>query len=544
MSLSRSAPLALYLIVALLITSSVALGCESTQLDGWPNADLTAHLNQWGLLMMAARNTEPGCGEDAATKTEHMLGQIGSTFWQQPGAGYFVTLVMVTGLELGGRNLLTPALDQKLYWVGQYFTPVTGFGGTCGWVNGNWQSGNTCMDDYVGIASGYGWLTAYYRFSGRYYDRMNGATVNYLHYALRTYDSICISNPALPDDPYFGVCNGQVSNLGNPDTPGYSILSFNHGDQAPAYGIGMMTSFAAATLGLEVASLRIWGWTQFSADERKIAEYLFREGQDKTEQNNSLPDFLSSGCYSLLPTRGASVPCWDFGQWGYGDHYRAWFFPVQIFYQHFGFTAGDSNPSLYHFDNWEATDNVFQPTVLNTPWGAARKETYKTLAHDWFLNGHPTLTAGHEYVMGVQTAPYVYVYLTAPGGGGPGSVVNATGTDYNDYQSKLTLVDLNGGLLVSGDPVALRTSNGYYVCAEGGGGGQVVADRTQAQQWETFTIRKTAGTPGTIISSTDQITLQTYYGYYISAVNDGGSSVNAAATTVGANETWVFAKNQ
>ena len=541
---SRLGLVILSVLVTSMIFSSSVLGCESTGLSRYPDPDLTVYLNQWGMLMMAARNPEPGCAEDAREKAGTYIAFTPVSFWQQPNAGYYVTLAMATGLEIGGRDLMTPLLDQHLYDVGQQFQPVIGFGGTCGWVNGNWQNGNTCMDDYVGIASAYGWITAYYRFSGRYWDRMNGAANNYLHFALHTYDSICISNPSEPLDPYFGICNGQVSNLGNPETPGYSIISLNHGNQAPPYGIGMMTSFAAATLGLEVAQMRIWGWTQFSADERKIAEYLFREGQATTQQYNTLPDFLSSGCYSVS-NPGTSVPCWDYGQFGNGgNHYRAWFFPVQLFYQHFGFTAGDPDPALYHFNNWEDVDNVFviNASALNTQWGAGRKETYKTLARDWFIS-RPNLTAGHEYLMAVQTAPYVYVYMRASNCGGPGSVVDATATDYNAPEARMTLVDLNGGLLLSGDPVALRTCSGYYISAEGGGGGQVSADRTSVAQWETFTIRKTAGSPGSIIAEPDQFTLQTYYGYYISAVNDGGSGVNATPRTVGPNETWLFAKN-
>jgi len=36
--------------------------------------------------------------------------------------------------------------------------------------------------------------------------------------------------------------------------------------------------------------------------------------------------------------------------------------------------------------------------------------------------------------------------------------------------------------------IALQTFNGQYVCAEGGGGGAVVAARDNASLWETFTL--------------------------------------------------------
>src|SRR5438874_9590337 len=104
MKSTRSVATILFLLMAS-IAAPAARACESTPLDGWPSGDITAHLNQWGILMMAARNTETGCGEDARDKAMHMLCWIQPTFWQQAGAGYFVTLVMATGLEIGGRNL-------------------------------------------------------------------------------------------------------------------------------------------------------------------------------------------------------------------------------------------------------------------------------------------------------------------------------------------------------------------------------------------------------------------------------------------------------
>jgi hypothetical protein len=44
--------------------------------------------------------------------------------------------------------------------------------------------------------------------------------------------------------------------------------------------------------------------------------------------------------------------------------------------------------------------------------------------------------------------------------------------------------------LVDGSRVALRTDNSNYVCAEGGGGGEINATRTQAGAWETLTVVK------------------------------------------------------
>lgn len=44
------------------------------------------------------------------------------------------------------------------------------------------------------------------------------------------------------------------------------------------------------------------------------------------------------------------------------------------------------------------------------------------------------------------------------------------------------------GLSMADKQFAFRTDNGSYVCAEGGGGGEVVADRPAVGKWELFTV--------------------------------------------------------
>jgi hypothetical protein len=46
----------------------------------------------------------------------------------------------------------------------------------------------------------------------------------------------------------------------------------------------------------------------------------------------------------------------------------------------------------------------------------------------------------------------------------------------------------SGGLITTGQQVAIQTATGNYVCAEGGGGGVVDANRTAIGPWETFTV--------------------------------------------------------
>jgi chitinase len=114
-------------------------------------------------------------------------------------------------------------------------------------------------------------------------------------------------------------------------------------------------------------------------------------------------------------------------------------------------------------------------------------------------------------------------FVSAEHGGG-GDVL-ANGPVASTWET-FTLIDLNGGSLQDGDLVNLKTLDGHFVCAEGGGGpGSVVnATRTKALDWETFRVTKLYGTGA--VNDGDQIDLQTKVaGTYVSALNGGGGGV-------------------
>lgn len=67
--------------------------------------------------------------------------------------------------------------------------------------------------------------------------------------------------------------------------------------------------------------------------------------------------------------------------------------------------------------------------------------------------------------------------------------------------------------------VFIRASNGQYVCAEGGGGGELVANRTIPLSWETFGIVDPNGLP---FNSGDNIAIQTFDGRFVCAEGGGG----------------------
>jgi len=81
-----------------------------------------------------------------------------------------------------------------------------------------------------------------------------------------------------------------------------------------------------------------------------------------------------------------------------------------------------------------------------------------------------------------------------------------------------------------GGKIFLQTYDGqHFVTAENGGGSTIVANRTAASVWETFTIISHDGKPdGSPIVNGSKIALQTFNcQYYICAENGGGGEINA-----------------
>ena len=127
-------------------------------------------------------------------------------------------------------------------------------------------------------------------------------------------------------------------------------------------------------------------------------------------------------------------------------------------------------------------------------------------------------------------------YLTAPGGGGGDFTATASGID--SLTSQFKIIDVNGGSLMSGDTVHIQTNRNYYLMAFGGGGGDV-ATSGWAQSWETFTIVKVGGSGS--ISGGNQVALRGSNGvHYVVAEGGGGGTVNCNRTAIGPFETFTL----
>lgn len=111
-------------------------------------------------------------------------------------------------------------------------------------------------------------------------------------------------------------------------------------------------------------------------------------------------------------------------------------------------------------------------------------------------------------------------YVCAEGGGGQKLVANR---DEVGPWETFTLTNLGDG------KVALQAANGQYVCAEGGGGQLVVANRDALGSWETFTLTDLGN---------DKVALQASNGQYVCAIGGGGQDLIANRDALGPWETF------
>ena len=85
--------------------------------------------------------------------------------------------------------------------------------------------------------------------------------------------------------------------------------------------------------------------------------------------------------------------------------------------------------------------------------------------------------------------------------------------------------------------ISLRANNGLWVCAEGGGGREVVANRAVPREWETFELTS-AQDSSRVPSYGEQVHLKASNGQYVCAEGGGGREVVANRTALGPWETF------
>lgn len=198
--------------------------------------------------------------------------------------------------------------------------------------------------------------------------------------------------------------------------------------------------------------------------------------------------------------------------------------------------AGTLIHEISHFNVVSATDDhVYgQSGSRNLASTDPGKAIQNADSHEYFAENTPPTAMGTSTTMLASLAASNGKYVVAEGGGG--GAVNANRAEARAWET-LTLVDINGGSLTSGDTVNLGTHDAkHFVVAEGGGGREVKADRAWPRSWETFVMRKVSGSGQ--ISFGDNVSLQAANGQYVVAEGGGGGKVNANRNAVGAWETF------
>jgi hypothetical protein len=196
--------------------------------------------------------------------------------------------------------------------------------------------------------------------------------------------------------------------------------------------------------------------------------------------------------YSSTPeTDGYNVNAW----WALsGDTLglsRYWYNPGSVV---------DGYESLIESDVWYNKDKSWT-TDWNTAVSTAKIDLQSVATHE----------LGHSIGMGDIYYP----------------VLPSTDPRTKDYEQVMNLYDAPQRTLGNGDRtgvqtlygvpvwgnIALRAYNGQYVCAEGGGGRELIANRDWVREWETF---------GLIDLGNNNVALRAYNGQYVCAEWGGG----------------------
>ena len=165
--------------------------------------------------------------------------------------------------------------------------------------------------------------------------------------------------------------------------------------------------------------------------------------------------------------------------------------------------------------------------------GPANATRHLNEARETVANYRTSPCLASEARVSLQASDGHYVAAEQGGGGDVSAVRDAPGG-----WSRFELVDPDGGCLEANDEVYLRTPYGFYLSARNGGGGAVDASATTEGPWERFTVKRSAADSGAVRTG-DFVTLQAQDGHYVRADMGGGGGVSADSDEA---ETWAMFK--
>ncbi|MEI6104264.1 MAG: C25 family cysteine peptidase [Methanothrix sp.] len=203
--------------------------------------------------------------------------------------------------------------------------------------------------------------------------------------------------------------------------------------------------------------------------------------------------------------------------------------------------TGGANPSVHVYwgdndgdvnsESWDNDENLgtlSSGTFYKDISGLAPEETYyyrcfaSNFAGSSWASSTETFTSNSVAFYSVALMASNGQFFCAEGSGGGAVVANrAAIAAWETFK----LFDRGNGYY------ALQAANGQYVCAEGGGGGAVVANRNAITAWETFNL---------IDRGNGYFALQAANGQYVCAEGSGGGAVVANRNAIGGWETFRF----
>lgn len=153
-------------------------------------------------------------------------------------------------------------------------------------------------------------------------------------------------------------------------------------------------------------------------------------------------------------------------------------------------------------------------TAVPGIWFSLQGDTLFSKGAGQFLNLFPAPQVGRIALIATNGS-----YVCAEGGGG--SYLIANRPDLGEWET-FNLIPVGSGF-------ALQASNGKYVCAVAGGGGSVVVDRPGIGPWETFQI---------VDLGNDNIALSTARPFFLCAESGGAARLVADRDTIRSWETF------
>lgn len=120
------------------------------------------------------------------------------------------------------------------------------------------------------------------------------------------------------------------------------------------------------------------------------------------------------------------------------------------------------------------------------------------------------------------------LYLGAMSGGGASMDVRATG---DEWRACFVVIDIDQSGFVDGARIHLMAPRGHFVVAEGGGGGDLNANRVLPFAWETFTIKRVSGATTPNLEVGDEVILISQNGRRVRALSSGGADARGDASS-------------